>query len=257
MAKFFFSCPYFDLLTAPITDDELLAYASCIATRVADGFDVEVTDGTLESNRIGAFHNHHTYWGIGHGFDNLYTVKYGKIFLRTPDISMATMGGRIVHLQSCLTGRILGPDLVRRFGADAFVGYKQVFYLGVSREGTPTPIPGEEPSSDADLYTAPDCDLEIQRQLLNGASFEDAVKASHAKFEREIERYETGDRKDWYIAPHMYRDILPWDMNAQVTYTRDMVVPPTGWAKYGPGLKLTAALGSFGVGMMMLSKTKF
>lgn len=249
MAEFFFSCPYWNLTTVPRTSDEWLAWASCIAKRVAEGFDAEVTDGTLEENRNGVFHEHKNYWSVGHGLEDVHTVKYGKIFIRTPDISMHVMGNRVVHLLSCLCGAKLLPDLVR-FGARATIGYEEEFVIGDFREPEEeyAPRPCEEPSSDADCYTPSDCDLEVQRQLLRGASVENATKASQAKFEREIERYETGDRSDWYIAPHMVRD-LSHDLGAQVMYTTEKV-PPSLWEKYGPGL----AVGAVGLGTVMLAK---
>jgi len=249
--EFFYSLPYWDLATVPKTRDEWLAWASCIAKRVAEGFDVETTDGTLEENREGVFRPYGFYYGIGHGLEHEYTVKDGKIFLRTPDISMHIMGGRVVHLLSCLCGARLIPDLVRFGGARAAVGYEKEFVIGNFREEH-APLPGEEPTSDADCYTAADCDLEVQRHLLRGASVEDAVKASQSKFEREIERYETGDRSDWYVAPHMARDLFH-DMRAQVLYTAEVAAPPPSLSeKYGPGL----ALATTGVVGMMAIKPK-
>lgn len=258
MALFYFSLPYWDLTEPPgppDTDeekDELVAYGSCLAKRVAEGFDVKTTDGTLEENKAGVFDaSWEFYWGVGHGDEDVYAVKYLKIFLRTPDIGVRIMGGRVVHLLSCLTGAKLGPDLVVKFGAKAYVGYEKDFVIGSAVESLPAP--GTEPSSEQDLYTAPDCDLEIQRQLLGGASLENAVKASQARFEREVGRYETGDRKDWYIAGVMARDLFH-DMGAQVMYESKAGVPPSKWEKYGPGLKAALAMGSLGLGAVMLGK---
>ena len=252
MARFFYSLPYWDLATAPRTRDEWLAWASSIAKRVAEGFDVETTDGTLEENREGVFRDWENYWGVGHGWVDTYTVKGGEVFLRTPDIGVHTMGGRVCHLLSCLCGARLLPDLVR-FGARAAVGYEKEFVIGYIREPEEeyAPLPGEEPTSDADCYTAADCDLEVQRQLLRGASVEDAVKASQSKFEREIGRYETGDRSGWYVAPYMARDLFH-DMRAQVLYTAEAAPPPSLSEKYGPGLALAAT----GVVGMMAIKPK-
>ncbi|GAI14655.1 unnamed protein product, partial [marine sediment metagenome] len=201
--------------------------------------------------RDGVFHDYINYWGVGHGSGDTYTVKYGKIFLRTPDISMHTMGNRVVHLLACSCGAKIIPDLVTRFGARVAIGYEEDFVIGRIREPEEeySPRPCEEPSSDADCYTPSDCDLEIQRQLLRGASAENAVKASQAKFEREIERYEVGDRSDWYIAGDIARSLFH-DMRVQVMYESKVGVPPSLWEKYGPGL----AIGTFGVGAVMLGK---
>lgn len=249
MTIFLFGLPFWDLKEVPTTSEEWVAWGSCPAEKLAREYGVEAINGTLEEYRDSVFRPFEIIYAIGHGSPEVFTTKYGKIFIRTPDVSMHIMGGRIVHLLSCLCGARLLPDLVR-FGARAAIGYEKEFVIGDFREGEYAPRPCEEPSSDADCYTPSDCDLEVQRQLLRGVSVENATKASQSKFEREIERYETGDRSNWYIAPHMSRD-LHHDLGAQVMYLSEAVAPPPSlWEKYVPGL----AVGTLGLGMVMLAK---
>lgn len=173
-------------------------------------------------------------------------------FIRTGDYPMGLglMGGRVVTLLSCLCGVALVPDLVR-FGAEAAIGYTEEFVLGVKAEDDPDPSPCSAPTDRADFYTFCDCDLEIQRALLDGKSVRDAVAASQRIHDVEIERYETGDRSDWYIAPYAARWLLS-NKESQVLYESGRM--PTIYAGLGTIGTMFMLSGMFLVGSIVYSK---
>lgn len=218
-----------------------LAYASCIAREIAAEHDIHTTDGTVESNLRDVWdYDPDVLWSVGHGSSDAHTVECREYFLVTgrDPMGIGLMGGRVVHLLSCLCGRDLVPDLVDIGGADAALGYSEEFTLAVTLEGEPDPC--TPPDQEQDFYTFSDCDLEVQRALLAGKSIREAYKASQEKFEREIERYETGDRSEWAIAPWAARHLLH-DKEAQVLFEAE--VAPSMWAAAAPVLKWSVLLG--------------
>lgn len=213
------------LFSLPVEHD--LAYATCIARGIAaEYFDVRTTDGTVDSNLRALWsYEPEIFWSCGHGSEDVHTVECRNYFFVTgrEPVGLGLAGGRIVHLLSCLCGKRLVPDLVEFGGAEAALGYSEEFVLGVKLEEEPFPAPCTPPSSEQDLYTPSDCDLEVQRALLDGRTVGEACAASRAKFDLEIERYETGDRSGWEIAPWMARWLLH-DKNSQVLHER--AAPP-------------------------------
>jgi len=235
--------------------EHFLAYGSAVAEDVIENApperEVLKNEGTVEENIRDAFRPYEVFWGVGHGLPDTFTLECKEVFLKTgpKPIGLRTMGGRFVHLLSCLAGRQLGPDLIERGGAEAFLGYTEKFALGVKKEGAPRPEPGESPTPEADFYTFCSCDLEVQRKLLRGKSAREAQEASQDKFEEEIRRYETGDRSDWYIAPHAARMLLH-DKDAQVMITTEEVRPAAGVDR-----RLIAGAGAVFVPLALLGRS--
>jgi len=198
MAGFLFSLPGLQVDGYP---ELYLGYASCIAADIASSHGVPTTDGTVAAN-IEAINSQDpdVFWSVGHGDPITHTVENLETLIRTGDwpLNLELFGGRIVHLLSCDCGQELVPDLVSKGGAEAAIGYTAPFILAYGPD--PGPPPCTEPTPEGDFYTFNDCDLEIQRALLNGKNVGEAVAASQDKHELEIERYETGDRSDWPIA---------------------------------------------------------
>jgi len=180
-----------------------LIYASCIAADIASEHGVPTTNGTVTAN-VDAINaqDPDVFWSIGHGSPTVHTAECTEDFIRTGDwpLNLELFGGRVVQLLSCQCGQELVPDLVSKGGAEAAIGYDKPFIYGVGITGDPEPPPCSSPSDRQDFYTFNDCDLEVQRALLNGKSVREAVAASQAKHEEEILKYEIGERSDWLIA---------------------------------------------------------
>jgi len=246
MARFLFSLPV----------QHYLAHASCIAQTmsVPPGQELYTTDGTPNANLNAIWtYDPDVFWSVGHGSPTEHTVECTESFLRTGSspLGLGLAGGRVVHLLSCQCGRQLVPDLVSRGGANAAIGYTEDFVLGIKDDAIPDPYPCEAPTSQSDFYTFNDCDLEVQRALLNGRSVSDAVGASQAKHELEIERYETGDRSDWYVAPYAARWLLS-NKESQVLYESGRPGPVyAGFGSLGTVFMLS---GIFLVGAMVYGK---
>ncbi|MEW6498345.1 MAG: hypothetical protein AB1589_38465 [Cyanobacteriota bacterium] len=65
------------------------------------------------------------FFGCGHGNENTFTGQnYNRIFWTCDCKELA---GRVVYLLSCLTGRVLGPDIVANKKATCYIGYTEVF----------------------------------------------------------------------------------------------------------------------------------
>ena len=151
---------------------------------------------------------------------NFYTEKCRE------DLRLDAFVGRVVHLLSCVTGMYLGPALVEH-GARAFVGYDHLFVFGwwVGSPSPPPPCTPAEPTHD--MRSAAECDAEGVRTLLNGGSVADAIDAMKAKFEEYIEKYTTGEWKDWPIAEYG-RMFLQHDLDHLVVYGDTSYVPCPG-----------------------------
>lgn len=246
MARFLYSLPV----------QHYLAYGSCIAgaLSVPGGQDARVTDGTPSANLDAIWtHDPDVFWSVGHGSPTEHTVECTESFIRTGDYPMGLglVGGRVVQLLSCQCGDQLVPDLVSRGGADAAIGYTEDFTLGIKADGDPDPYPCEAPIPRADYFTFCDCDLEAQRALLNGKGVGDAVAASQRKSESEIERYETGDRSEWWIAPYVARELFV-NKESQVLYESGRM--PTVYAGLGLLSQMFMLSGIFLVGAIVYSK---
>lgn len=247
MARFLFSLPVHHGVN----------YASCIAEGVAYG--QPTTNGTVAANVDAIyFQDPDVFWSVGHGSPGLHTVddaeqECTEDFIRTgaSPLGLGLFGGRVVHLLSCKCGQELVPDLVSKGGAEAAIGYEDYFYYGVKIEGDPDPAPCSPPTNRADYYTFNDCDLEVQRALLDGKSVKEAVAASQAEHEKQIERYETGDRSDWPIA----EEAAIWlnvNMTSQVLY--ESGAPPPIYAGLGTLGTMFMLSGMFLVGAMVYGK---
>lgn len=67
----------------------------------------------------------------GHGREDAVSVECTALLMRAGDANAARMAGRVLHFNSCLTARRLGPSLVS-VGAAAFFGSSEefIFYIG-------------------------------------------------------------------------------------------------------------------------------
>jgi len=244
MARFLFSLPV----------QHYLNYASCVADEIAYERGISTTDGTVSAN-VNALWSQSpdVFWSVGHGSPGLHTAECTEDFIRTGDypLGLGLGGGRVMHLLSCQCGNVLVPDLVSKGGADAAIGYTDDFVLGVKADGDPDPNPCDSPSDRADFYTFNDCDLEVQRALWDGKSVGEAGAASQRKHDLEIERYETGDRSDWYIAQYVAQWLLS---NKEAQVLHESGAPPPIYAGLGNLGTFFMLSGVFLVGAMVYGK---
>jgi len=145
-------------------------------------------------------------WGTGHGLQGLYTVECTQKYLWVGSPRVELFKGRIVHLNSCLTGRQLGPHLVSS-GAEAFLGSMDTFYLFV----------GSPPCSDRASMSVFLAEHQAEVALLQGRSVGEAHRARLDAYDREIDYWVTGEGKNSPYAPLIAR-ILEIDRMIAVLY---------------------------------------
>ena len=145
--------------------------------------------------------------GVGHGAYNLYTGDHGDIVWQVGNYHPDEASGKIVHLLSCQTGRVLGPDFVRN-GCLAYFGYDEnfTFYM-----------------ADKDIFF--ECDSEIDRAFADGLTASDVYDRVRRLFNRRI--------ADLRAAGKLY-------VAAALEFDRDHLrCPSSGGANWGdPGAKL-------------------
>lgn len=90
------------------------------STNVRSTFETEIKDWSVTYTS-----------GIGHGSPSRYTGNAGSNLWQVGSYDASEPAGKIVHLLSCLTAQILGPDLVAN-GANAYFGYHPSFYINWS-----------------------------------------------------------------------------------------------------------------------------
>ena len=177
------------------------------------------TNGTVtEADKILASSNPALFYHVGHGSYYSFTVECRTAYINSiTGERLSNFKDKIVHLLSCETGMRLGSALVNR-GAKAYLGYNDVFYYGICDETKPDPAPHTPSDNYQDFYSFIDCDVEAERRLVvKGGTVKQAVEDSQAKFEEYIDKYETGEWKDRWIAPYMVR-FLRHNKDCQVTY---------------------------------------
>jgi len=109
--------------------------------------------------------------GVGHGSYDTYTGHHGNPILRVNRYNPSEVRGRVIHLLSCQTARLLGPDLVRN-GVKAFFGYNEnfIFSMPVSNEFF-------------------ECDSQIDLVLASGRNVSLAHSTCIASFNHYIDEY--------------------------------------------------------------------
>jgi len=194
-----------------------LEYIECLFARLAlearlAGTDATLTDGSASSNDGAlAERDPAVFYGAGHGRCCVWTCECGEPYLEVrgecvdeepyeclEERRLERMVGRHVHLLSCYTARLLGPELVKR-GVRSYIGYSSETIMAVAADEPPAPCAQPDPLRD--FFTFIDSDCEGERAIMTrGASVAEAVEAMKARFTEYIERYEVGEWKDWPIA---------------------------------------------------------
>jgi hypothetical protein len=244
-----------------------LNYGSCFMQRLADdirraGIVTPVeTDGKASANDTAlSTYDPAAFYSVGHGQCCIHTVECQTPYIEVAgyhcdvhfecfhftydcrtNLRLDAFAGRHVHLLSCVCGMNLGPELIRH-GARSFIGYNNLFVLGVYNEGATIPEPCEPPKPDADFYSFNDSDTEAERAItLRGASVAEAADALRTKFREYIRRYTEGEWKDWPIAPYAAM-FLEHDLDHLVVLGDTAYRPCPGRAPVRAGIPLMFAL---------------
>lgn len=128
--------------------------------------------------------------GIGHGGEDVWTCECTQPYMRACDPRAAKMAGRIVVLNSCLTARALGPDLVRK-GALAYFGSRDPFWFYI----------GSPPCSDRASRAAFLCELQSVASLMDGRTAAEAHADRLRRYDEEIRYWTSGPGSSHPHAP--------------------------------------------------------
>lgn len=204
----------------PVTEG--LDYGSCffkpLAKSAPSGVTVKETDGTVEQDDLALEqYDPRSFYHIGHGTPSVFTVESMQTYIDSVSgMRMDDFKGRIVHLLSCETAQRLGPSLINH-GADAYLGYSVPVVFGVRELGLSMPTPCAPPGDRYDYYTFNDCDVEVERAMLKGATISEAAETSKNKYNEYVEKYTTGNWKDYWVAAYSVR-FLRYNRDNQKVY---------------------------------------
>ena len=97
----------------------------------AESEDVEIIEEDAYPDALRDYISEHPelerIYGLGHGGDNVYTTNECLPFISTSQ-NLDLVENRVIHLLSCLTGRMLGSAIVSS-NAYAYYGYNEVFMI--------------------------------------------------------------------------------------------------------------------------------
>ena len=113
--------------------------------------------------------------GCGHGGVDVYTGYFNHPVFAVGGYGPDEVGGKIVHLLSCLTAQQLGPDFITH-GCLAYFGYDQEFIVPL----------GEN----ANLFF--ECDSEIDRALADGLTAAQAYDRTAALYKQRAAELRAG-----------------------------------------------------------------
>jgi len=150
-------------------------------------------------------------WGVGHGNVDIYSVECRQIYMRACDARTSRMAGRVIHLNSCLTAQILGPDLISK-GALTYYGSREEFWLYV----------GEPPCASRASMAVFLCEHQVEASLLDGKTTGRAQTDRLARYDEEIEYWTTGPGSTHPGAPIIVR-LLQIDKSIAVMLGRSDV----------------------------------
>jgi len=140
----------------------------------------------------------------GHGNSLMIGGHNDLPLVSSQDESVQNFSGRIIHALVCSAGHTLGQELVDS-GADAFVGYKDLFYYWQAGNTTD--------DSDAKLFLEPA--LHVSKALSDGVSVGDAFKQSQKMYAKNLKAAlssfgdsEVSQKLEWNIKHHIAKGNL-------------------------------------------------
>ena len=145
-------------------------------------------------NSIIAERNPAFIYGVGHGAECAYTVECTELYMSVRsgahascvrDQNLDIMRGRVLHLNSCLTGAELGPALYEH-GALAYIGSYEPFWFYI----------GDDPGSTRATQSVFLAEYQVEVSLMAGLSVEQAWNDSQDRYDEEIAYWTTGAGRD-------------------------------------------------------------
>ena len=139
----------------------------------------------------------------GHGNSDTLTGQNGEILVKT-NLNNQILKSTIVYVLSCKTGKILGPNSIRK-GTISYLGYKEDFIFITAKNKTNRPTEDEV----AKLFFAPSNHLIIS--LIKGHTTGSSHLRSKQMFLQTIQKLITTNSQYSYVVRY-----LLWDMQHQV-----------------------------------------
>jgi len=142
-------------------------------------------------------------FGLGHGGPCVFTVECTAAYMSVKsgshsacdqDRRLDKVGGRVIHLNSCLTGQELGPA-IRANGARAYIGSTDSFWFYI----------GSAPNSDRAARSMFLAEYQVEVSLMAGLSVEQAWRDSQARHDQEIAYWTTGEGRNHVNAASLVR----------------------------------------------------
>ena len=148
------------------------------------------------------------FFGVGHGNVDIWTCECMTPYMTSCSDRARRMAGRVVHLNSCLTGRGLGPDLINK-GALAYFGSRSEFWLYI----------GSPPCSDRAAKAVFLCEYQVEVSLLQGKTTGEAQEDRLRRYDEEIKYWTEGEGRNHPHASLIVR-LLEIDKSIAVMYGR-------------------------------------
>lgn len=130
-------------------------------------------------------------FGVGHGAPCAFTVECTAVYMTVKsgsheacdqDRNLDRVSGRVIHLNSCLTGQELGPAL-RAHGARAYIGSTEPFWFYI----------GDTPNETRASRSVFIAEYQVEVSLMAGLSVGQAWRDSQARYDQEIAYWTTGE----------------------------------------------------------------
>ena len=130
-------------------------------------------------------------FGLGHGAPCAFTVECTAMYMSVKsgshsacdqDRRLDKVSGRVIHLNSCLTGQELGPA-IRAHGARAYIGSTDSFWFYIA----------DAPNTSRAVRSVFLAEYQVEVSLMAGLSVEQAWRDSQARYDEEIAYWTTGE----------------------------------------------------------------
>jgi len=180
------------------------------------------------------------FYGCGHGSETVFTGDNLNVIFTTEDCEI--LAGRLVNLHSCLTGFLLGPEIIKKGGV-SFLGYvKSWMWL------TGDDIDPSDPDADPYdcIYAKPFWESANQYMvsLFMGRETEKAYTECYEKYNEWIEYWKESD--DPYAAQIIGG--LAYDRDIMVLIEEELPTPPSQVPLWKP---IVAMIPIFGIGLVI------
>jgi len=212
--------PALDHMVFALPNEHYLIYGSCVMREIieqhrrANYVITRLDGGAANPSGIDSAINSVDpifFFGLGHGNETTWTCECMNIYMTSCSDRARKMSGRVVHLNSCLTGANLGRDLVSK-GALAYFGSVEEFWLAIM----------DSPCTTRRVKAVFLCEYQVEASLMDGKTTGEAQRDRLARYDEEIRYWTEGDGKNDPYASVIVR-ILQIDKSIAVMYGRSDV----------------------------------